>query len=460
MIFIRQGLTALLLSLSASAVTFEDLRPVLKDSCLNCHNPDKKKADLDLSTFEGIMAGGSGGEVVKAGAPDSSSLYLSVIHDDDWEAMPPKKAKLSDEKIALFKAWIADGLIESEGGSSKLRKVEFNVSAGSANKPAGLPPMPNSELKIPTPSPINPPSVNTMASSPWAPLVAISGQEEILLFNSETQNWLGALPFPEGTIHSLKFSRNGTLLLAAGGRGAHSGKVIIFDIKTGERIAEIGDEQDAVLAADLSADHRFVALGGPNKLIKIFELKTGKQLHRIKKHTDWITAISFSPTGNQLATADRNGGIHIWEGDTGAIVYSLTEHKVKVTALDWRADAKMLASAAEDGKFVLWDMTDGWPAKVVDAHVAKSQTRYTRTTGILDLRWSRNGDILTTGRDRSLKLWKADGAKLKTLPSIGTLPTSAILDSANEMILSGTLDGSLVLIPLADPAKKVSARLP
>ncbi|YCM46699.1 c-type cytochrome domain-containing protein [Verrucomicrobiaceae bacterium 227] len=448
------------LTLTAHAVTYEELRPLLKDSCLNCHNPDKKKADLDLSTYEGVLAGGSSGEVVKAGVPDSSPLYLSVIHHDDWEAMPPKKAKLSGEKLALFRDWITHGLIESTGGSSKLRKIPFEIPAGSANKPDGLPPMPLSKLAAPAASKIHPPSVTAMAASPWAPLVALSGNEEVLLLNTETEDWLGALPFPEGTIHAIKFSRDGSLLLAAGGRGAHSGKVIIFDVKTGQRVAEIGDEQDSVLAADLSADHQFVALGGPGKIVKIFELKTGKQLHRIKKHTDWITSISFAPTGHQLATADRNGGIHVWEGDSGAIIYSLSEHSMRVSALDWRADGRMLASASDDGKFILWDMQDGWPAKVVDAHVRNSESRYTRKKGILDLRWSRQGGILTVGRDHKLRIWKADGSHDTDLPEVDPLVTKGLLIAGGTTILSGSLEGSLILLSREQNKTSVTTRLP
>ena len=46
---------------------------------------------------------------------------------------------------------------------------------------------------------------------------------------------MGILPFPEGVPYVLKFSRNGSLLLAGGGRGAYQGKVVVFDVKTGER---------------------------------------------------------------------------------------------------------------------------------------------------------------------------------------------------------------------------------
>ena len=68
--------------------------------------------------------------------------------------------------------------------------------------------------------------------------------------------------FPEGTVHVLRFSRNGALLLAGGGRGGQSGLAVVWDVKTGKRVFEVGKEYDAVLAADLSPDLGLVALGG------------------------------------------------------------------------------------------------------------------------------------------------------------------------------------------------------
>ena len=52
-------------------------------------------------------------------------------------------------------------------------------------------------------------ALTALASSPWAPLVAVGGQKQVLLYHSDTLELLGVLPFPEGVPHVLKFSRNG-----------------------------------------------------------------------------------------------------------------------------------------------------------------------------------------------------------------------------------------------------------
>ena len=150
--------------------------------------------------------------------------------------------------------------------------------------------------------------VTAMAVSPWAPLAAVARSGGVDFFNLEGSSKMGSLAF-EYDIFDMKFSRNGEILLVAGGRGAHTGLVTLFDVKTGKKVATLGDETDVVLAADISFDHRFVIIGTPTKMVKIFEVKTGKVLHSIKRHTDWVTTVSFAPADDRVATGDRNGNI-------------------------------------------------------------------------------------------------------------------------------------------------------
>lgn len=454
--------TSLLLSstLQAAPNYQSDVLPIFKKHCLSCHNADKKKAGLDLSSFKAIQVGSSGGPVVKAGLPDSSPLYMAVNHHEEYVAMPPNKPKLADAQIKAIHEWIAAGLIESKGGKSLLRDVQFNVATGSAMRPehppvpVNLPVIPISKVNTPLP-------ISATASSPWSEVVAINGHEQVLLFgkqnrsketNNETPIYehLGTLPFPEGDVHDLRFSRNGELLIAAGGRGADSGKVVVYDVKTGKIQATIGDEYDIVLSADISADHKYIAIGTPAKLVKIYSTADGKLLHRIEKHTDWVTVVRFSPDGKLLATGDRNGGIHVWETGTGGIVYTLDEHKVKVNALSWRPDSKVLASAAEDGKFVLWDMKDGFATRMASAHEAKSSNRYTRTTGVLDLKFLPDGRLLTTGRDRAIRLWNADGTKAKQVTNLESLPLSISISPDALHAFVGDFNGRLQVWKLDD----------
>src|SRR6476620_4024355 len=103
-----------------------------------------------------------------------------------------------------------------------------------------------------------------MAASPWAPLLAVAAPHAVLLYNTDSLDLVGSLPFPHGQVNVLRFSRNGQLLLA--GRGGKAGKGVVWSVADGRVLTEVGDEHDAVLAADISADQSQVALGGPSKV--------------------------------------------------------------------------------------------------------------------------------------------------------------------------------------------------
>ena len=104
-----------------------------------------------------------------------------------------------------------------------------------------------------------------LAASPWAPVVAVAGQHEVLLYNPESTALLGVIPFVDGEPDVLRFSASGNVLLVGGGQAAKSGKVVLWDVTTGNKITDVGEEFDAVLAADISPDQTRVALGGPRR---------------------------------------------------------------------------------------------------------------------------------------------------------------------------------------------------
>ncbi len=234
-----------------------------------------------------------------------------------------------------------------------------------------------------------PPMARSLATSPWAPLVAVTSQRQVLLYNTTTLDLVGVLPFPEGQPNVVRFSRDGRLLLAGGGRPAASGKVVVWDVTTGERVFEVGKEFDAVLAADISPDHKRIALGGPQRLVRVYSTETGELQYEITKHTDWVLAIEFSPDGVLLATADRNGGLCVWEAETGHEYLTLNGHTAAVNAVSWRSDSNVLASASEDATLRLWEMENGKPVK-----------NWNAKSPLLSMDFTRDGRLVTGGRDQ------------------------------------------------------------
>jgi cytochrome c/WD40 domain-containing protein len=410
----------------------DQVLPVIEANCSKCHNPDKKKADLDLTSFQETLKGSGSGAVVVSGSPDSSKLWKALTHAEE-PFMPPNRPKLPDKELDVFKKWIAGGLLETAGGKVVAAgpALDLSIGADAVGKPEGPPPMPG---KLPMQPAVHTTRMNAvigLAGSPWAPLIAVAGQRQVLLFHAETSALLGILPFTEGEPVDVKFSRNGKLLLASGGRGASSGRVLVWNVETGKLLMTVGDDYDTLLAADIRPDQSQVAMGGPSRLVKIWSAKTGKLEHKIKSHTDWVTAVAYSPNGQVLASADRNGGISLWDPDSAQELFKLTGHKSAITALSWRGDSKLLASASEDGTVKLWETQEGRQLKSWTAHAA----------GVLCVNYAHDGRLVTCGRDNDITVWNANGGKVRALEADGDLPLRAVFGSDDARVFVSDYSG-------------------
>jgi formate dehydrogenase gamma subunit len=81
---------------------FADL---FESSCGQCHTGSGALGGLDLSTYEGIISGGSSGSTVVSGDPDSSVLITI-------QAEGNHPGQFTGDELALVRAWIEEGAPE------------------------------------------------------------------------------------------------------------------------------------------------------------------------------------------------------------------------------------------------------------------------------------------------------------------------------------------------------------
>ncbi len=440
----------------------DDVRPLLARRCFGCHNASEMRSGLSLESYAAVLRGGASGNDVVPGRPGASLLLKAVMREEGAPQMPLGLPKLPESEIATIRDWIAAGLPENDASAIKAPAgPSAAYTPSNLNRPAGPPAMPESLPPVDLPEPARANPVTALAASPWAPLLAIAGHERIYLFNLETRAAAGQLAFPEGIPYSLRFSRNGDLLLAAGGRGVQSGNAVLYDVRTGKRLATAGNERDIVLAADLSPDGKRIALGGPGKIVRVFSVPDGKLLYECKKHTDWITALEFSPDGSRLATGDRAGGVLLWESATGAAAGALAEHKDAITALSWRGDSQLLASASEDGQIIVWNVADGFPlTTIAKAHAPKSGP-----AGVLDVQFSADGHLFSVGRDSTFRTWTADGKRVGA-GAPDECPLTKVAASADSKAgIAGDYEGRILVwnargLVYTVPPPYIAAQLP
>jgi hypothetical protein len=103
------SILALPLSAQRAPLFKSEIQPVLQKNCVPCHDESKKMAGLDLSSFAGLMAGGSSGPVIAPGKPDHSLMWKMI----DGGQMP-MGGKLTDAEKQLIRAYIEQGRFPTE----------------------------------------------------------------------------------------------------------------------------------------------------------------------------------------------------------------------------------------------------------------------------------------------------------------------------------------------------------
>ena len=131
------------------------VQPLLAHACTGCHQPGRMNGGLDLSSPEGIAAGGLSGTVIKAGQAAESELFRRVsLPASHPKFMPSAGPALSYQQVKVLEWWIANGasfdqLIQDAERSPELAKLleeRFQWTPASQNPLAGLPiPGPASE---------------------------------------------------------------------------------------------------------------------------------------------------------------------------------------------------------------------------------------------------------------------------------------------------------------------------
>ncbi len=104
-----------------------DVQSIFSAHCYNCHGADKQESNLRLDIPARILKGGDSGEpVFVIGDSANSHLIKLVSGENSKEVMPPKGERLSEDQIAVLRAWIDEGAILPGVAADAAPKIETN----------------------------------------------------------------------------------------------------------------------------------------------------------------------------------------------------------------------------------------------------------------------------------------------------------------------------------------------
>ena len=157
-------------------VSFKNqVEPLLKQRCAECHSGSEIKGDFDISTIAAMTRGGKkGGPGIVPGKPDESSLVQYI--EGKKQPRMPKGAKdgLPEPEVAMIRAWIAAGALDD--ASMKVASAASVTSPApvirAVSAPASTPPTTPATPATPAPAPTTPatPAPAALAGPAAAPV--------------------------------------------------------------------------------------------------------------------------------------------------------------------------------------------------------------------------------------------------------------------------------------------------
>ena len=113
--------------------------------------------------------------------------------------------------------------------------------------------------------------------------------------------------------------------------------------------------------------------------------------------------------------------------------------------MSWRGDSNLLASGSEDATVRLWELENGTQVK-----------NWNGKSALLSLEFTRDGRIVTCGRDQITRLWDQDGKQLMETPPIGEVAVSVTFCDESLRAIAASWAGT-VQVYKADDASALGS---
>src|SRR5262249_14102241 len=144
-------------------------------------------------------------------------------------------------------------------------------------------------------------------------------------YDTRTSQVTATLGDHPGPVTSVRFTPDGSSLIAAGGRPALFGSITVWDVARRQKRLDASGHSDSILAAELAPGGKVLAPAGYDRQVVIWDLATGRRIRPLKDHSDAVYGLAFSPDGKTLASCAADRTVKLWDWTTGRRTATLSE---------------------------------------------------------------------------------------------------------------------------------------
>ena len=278
-------------------------------------------------------------------------------------------------------------------------------------------------------------------------LASASLSGKIYLWNLENGELLQTITLPRGagTIWTVQFSADGSLLAAGSGDGII--RVFKNDPENKEQAwvqtFSLEKHINEIRCLAFSPDGSSLVSGANDQMIYRWDPASGEFLNEIGRNPGFVRSLVFSPSIKALASASGAGTLRLWNPD-GKILKENIPFEDYFTGLAFSPDGSLLVGSAENSYLWFFDGETLERLAYIKAHEGD----------INSVAFSPDGSLLASGSDdKTLKVWQVNRSEktveLVLLTALQMEKDYSVYDVLfspdGKMLISSSVNGPVLL---------------
>jgi hypothetical protein len=427
---LQSFLLSILLAAEGGPDFSTEIAPLLERRCAGCHGGDEPEGGFRAGSLKEMIDGGVHGIAMTPGHPESSRLWLMVAGRMEPRMPPLEEEPLGDEEIALLGKWIEKGAMGPAGETRILPKVPK------------IDPQP--DVSAPVTAIVVSEKGNWQAEGRYGSVILRSA-------NPTRETRLSV----SGKVTSLEFSPDEIQVVVSMGVPGSFGRATIYNVATGQLVAEFSEHRDLIYDATFSPDGKQLATAGYDRQVLIWDVASGKVIHRCNGHNGAVYDLAFSKDGKVLASASADNTVKLWSVATGERLDTLGQPQGNVLSVAFSPDDRWIVAGSADNRFRVWEFVSRVRPKINPLR----ETRYADETPIVKLRFTSDGQALVLASQSgtiklfNTKFWDQEGVVGRLADVVSSL---SFVDQ--KIVRVGLMSGQICDLALPEKYAQVEGR--